>query len=155
MKTAPRGVPYIATRAEAQIAFNEAIEHDSPAFAALFVVGRVASINARFGYAVGDRVLNIYLEELRKQLSAADRIFRWSGPAFVALLNRPGRLEQVRDQLRFIVPAKLEKTIQLPNRTALLPVSATWTVFQVAAPLEELLTQLDNFLSSQWQESDG
>ncbi len=141
-------------RAEAQAAFEALFESGTPAYAALFVVGRVALINSRFGYAVGDRVLNLYLEELQKQLSAADTIYRWNGPAFMAILHRPDRLEKVREQLSFIIPSKLERTIQLPNRTALLPISATWTVFPIIPPIHDLLNQLDNFLSSQWQQSE-
>jgi GGDEF domain-containing protein len=144
----------LLTRAEAEVAFLEAAHGSERAYAAFFVVDRVAVINARFGYAVGDRVLNLYLEELRPRLSAADRIYRWSGPAFVALLLRADRLDRLQDRLRFLVPAKVEKMVELSNRSALLPISATWTVFEVTLPVEDLTAKLDQFLATQWQQRE-
>lgn len=65
-------------------------------------------------------------------------------------MERPERLERVRDQFRSVVPAKTEKALQISNRTALVAISATWTVFPVAAPVVELIDQLDKFLATQW-----
>jgi hypothetical protein len=92
------------------------------------------------------------LESLRPRLAAGDRIFRWSGPSFVVLVERAERLERVRDQFRSVVPPKAEKNLQVANRTALVSLSATWTVFSVAAPVGDLIEQLDKFLASQWQQ---
>jgi GGDEF domain-containing protein len=145
----------LLSRAEAEAACLEATKSGKSAYAAFFVVDRVAVINSRFGYAVGDRILNLYLEELRKKFSANDEIYRWSGPAFVVLLSRPDPLEKVREQLRFLVPGKLERTVELTNRSALLPISATWTVFSVTLPVEVLSEQLDQFLAGQWQQREA
>jgi diguanylate cyclase (GGDEF)-like protein len=145
----------LLSRAEAETAFAATVQASEQAYAAFFVVDRVPVINARFGYAVGDRVLNLYLEELRKKLSAADLVFRWSGPAFVVLLLRKERIDTVRDQLRFLVPGKLERTVEMGNRSAMLPISATWTVFPVAPPMETLTGQLDAFLAGQWQQQQA
>jgi GGDEF domain-containing protein len=139
----------LPARTAASAALAEWALHPKPPYAALFVVDRIALLNSRFGYAVGDRVLNAYLEELRNRLAPADQIFRWSGPAFLALLNRPDRIEKVREQLRFALSAKIERNFELTNRSALLPISATWVVFPVATPLEGLIEQLDSFLASQ------
>ncbi|HEY4362608.1 MAG TPA: GGDEF domain-containing protein [Bryobacteraceae bacterium] len=144
----------LPTRSEAEVAFLEASHSSERAYAAFFVVDRVAVINARFGHAVGDRVLNLYLEELRPRLSTADPIFRWSGPSFVAILLRAERLDRLQDRLRFLVPAKMEKMIELGNRSALLPVSATWAVFEIKAPIEDLTGKLDQFLATQWQQRE-
>jgi diguanylate cyclase (GGDEF)-like protein len=144
----------LLSRAAAMSAFLETTQISPPALAAFFVVDRVAVINARFGHAVGDRVLTLYLEELRKKLHPDDRIYRWSGPAFVVLMLRPDSLEKVRDQLRFLVPGKLEKTIELESRSALVPISATWTVFPVTLPVEDLGAKLDQFLAALWQQKE-
>jgi GGDEF domain-containing protein len=141
----------LPTRVDAEIAFEKAAHRPGPAYAAVFVVDRISVINARFGYAVGDKILQIYLEELRGRLSAGDPIFRWNGPALVVILERPDPIERVREQLGFLVPAKLDRTIQLPNRSALLPISATWTVFPVALPSAALSEQIDRFIAGQWQ----
>lgn len=141
----------LPSRLDAEAALAELIKNSRPSYVAVFVVDRVDLINSRFGYAVGDRIMRIYIQELRSKLSSADRLYRWSGPAVVALLHRPDRIERVREQLGFAVPAKMEKTIELTNRTALLPISATWAVFPVVPPLEELMQQLDGFISAHWK----
>lgn len=136
-------------RPEAERAFAEAASSPKPAYAVMLAVDRVSLINGRFGYAAGDQVLKLYLESLRPRLLSTDRIFRWSGPAFVVLAQRPDRLETVRDQFRSVVPAKTEKTISFSSRTALVALSATWTVFSINPPVEDLIHQIDAFLSSQ------
>jgi diguanylate cyclase (GGDEF)-like protein len=155
--TAPLRDPVtgLLARAEAEAAFASALQASQQAYVGFFVVDRIAVINSRFGYAVGDRILNLYLDELRKQLSAADPVFRWSGPSFIVLLVRNERLETVRDQLRFLVPGKLEKTVDMANRSALLSISATWTVFPVLPPIETLTGQLDVFLAGQWHQNQA
>jgi GGDEF domain-containing protein len=139
----------LPARSAAIAAMEDAAHASKPAYVALFIVDRVAPINARLGYAAGDQVLNFYLEELRHKLPPSDRLFRWSGPAFLALFDRPEPMEKVREQLRFAVPGKLERTVKLSNRSALVSVSATWTVFSIAVPLEGVIERLDGFLSSQ------
>lgn len=140
------GVP---ARSAAAAALAESAIQQNPPFAALFVVDRVALLNARLGYAVGDRVLQAYLEELRTRLASADQIFRWSGPAFLVLLQRPERIEQVREQLRYAFAGKIERNFELSNRSVLLSISATWALFSAAVPVEDLMIQLDGFLATQ------
>jgi GGDEF domain-containing protein len=139
----------LPARSAAVAALEEAALGSHSAFAVLFIVDRVAPINARLGYAAGDQVLKFYLEELRQKLPPSDRVFRWSGPAFLAVLERRDTIEKVREQLRFTVPGKLERTVSLSNRSALVSVSATWAVFAIGLPFEVLIEQLDGFLSSQ------
>lgn len=140
---APDPVTGLPTRVDAEIALNKAASGSQTAYAVAFAVDRVGVINTRFGYAVGDKVLKIYLDELRARLSANDPVFRWNGPAFVVLLERPDPIERVREQLGFVVPPKLERNLQLPNRSALLPISATWAVFPVKQPVAALGEQID------------
>jgi GGDEF domain-containing protein len=144
----------LATRVDAEAAFSEAARGPERAYILLLIVDRVALINSRFGYAVGDLVLKLYLEELRARFSAGDRMFRWSGPAFIVLLKRQDPIEKVRSELASTLPSRLERTVELSTRTVLLPISATWTAFPVALPLEDLIQHLDQFLSSQWQQKE-
>jgi diguanylate cyclase (GGDEF)-like protein len=144
----PDPVTGLQARPDAETALTAAAAGGKQSFVVLLAVDRFELINGRFGFAAGDEVLKIYLEALRSRLSATDRIFRWSGPAFVVLLERPNRLESVRDQFRSVVPVKMEKTIHASNRTAMVSVSATWTVFSVTAPVTGLIEQLDRFLTA-------
>ena len=67
----------------------------------------------------------------------------------LALLDRNGKIDRVRDQLQSIVPGKLERTIELTNRSALVSISAIWAVFAITLPLDTLIEQIDGFYSSQ------
>ncbi len=139
----------LPARAAAAAALAEWILSPKPPYVALFVVDRVPLLNSRFGYEVGDRVLKIYLEELRNHLPPSDQLFRWSGPAFLALLHRPERIEQVREHLRFALQGKIERNFELAKRSVSLSISATWALFPMVLPLAGLIEQLDSFLGSQ------
>ena len=139
----------LPARAAAAAALAEWVLAPNPPYAALFIVDRIVLYNTRFGYEAGDRVLKAFLEELRHHLPPTDQIFRWSGPAFLALLPRPDRIEKVREHLRFLLPGRIERNLELSNRSALLTITSTWAVFPVAAPLEGLMEQLDSFLAGQ------
>lgn len=139
----------LPARAAAAAALAEWIASPNPPYAALFIVDRIPLLNSRFGYDVGDRVMKAYLEELRNHLAPGDQIFRWSGPAFLALLNRPDRIEKVREHLRYALPGKIERNFELLNRSVLLSISVTWALFALTTPLEGLIEQLDSFLGSQ------
>ncbi len=139
----------LRARAAAQAALAEWALNRKPPYAGLFIVDRVMLFNSRFGYELGDRVLRAYLEELRSRLPPSDQIFRWSGPAFLTLLHRAEGIEKVREQLRFLLPARIERDFELSNRSVMLSISATWALFPIAPPLEGLIQQLDSFPGSQ------
>ena len=139
----------LPSRDSAVAALAEWVLQDKPPCAGLFVLDRVALINSRFGYKIGDQVLKAYLEELQRHLAPVDRVFRWSGPAFLVVLMRPERIEKVREQLRYTLPGRLERNFELPNRSAMLSITATWTVLPMNVPVEELVQQLDSFVATQ------
>lgn len=139
----------LPARAAAAAAMSEWLSSPSPPYAALFIVDRIQLLNSRFGYEVGDRVLKIYVEELRDHLSAADQLFRWSGPAVLGLLNRADPIEKVREHLRFALPSKIERNFELAKRSVLLSITATWALFPIAPPIGELIDRLDTFLGAQ------
>jgi GGDEF domain-containing protein len=138
----------LRARAAAVAAMGEAALNPQPGYAALFIVDRVPLINARLGYAAGDQILKFYLEELHGRLPIADQLFRWSGPAFLALLDRKGRIDSVREQLNLAAPKKLERTIELPNRTVLVSITANFAVFPITLPVGEVIEKIDTFMAS-------
>ncbi len=113
------------------------------------VVNRVQAVNARFGYAIGDQVLAIAAQQIRAALSADDKVCRWQGPALLAILTRPENLMTVRDEIRRFADKKLEKTFVVGTRSVLLPISTSWTVFPIAAPVEALLRKIEIFTAAQ------
>jgi diguanylate cyclase (GGDEF)-like protein len=143
---ASTGLP---SKKEALKAIQAVVASPHNKFLVIAVVSRVQAVNARFGYAVGDRVLTTFAEHFRKNLGAQDQVFRWHGPAVIAVLERAERLETVRTEIRRFAEAKLEKTAEVGNRTVLLPISASWSIFSVAPPMEELLKKMEAFTAAQ------
>jgi GGDEF domain-containing protein len=138
----------LPTRVEAERVLAEAIHEGKRVFAAVFVVERLQSINARFGYSVGDKVLTNFAQWLANG-SAGDRVFRWSGPAFMILLERDGPLEFVRSEVVKICSRTLEMSIELSSRSILLPISSAWSLFPMLASARLVANKLDSFIATQ------
>ena len=143
---AATGLP---SKKEALRAIQAAVQLPSNKFLVIAVVSRVQAVNARFGYAIGDRVLSTFAEYFKGNLSARDQVFRWHGPAVIALLEREDRLEKIRTEIRRFADVKLEKTAEVGNRTVLLPISASWSIFAMAPPVEDLLKKMEAFTAAQ------
>jgi len=139
----------LLSKKEAMKAIQAAVESPRNKFLAIAVVSRVQAVNARFGYSIGDRVLATFAEHFRGNLGAHDQLFRWEGAAVIAVLEREERLEKVRMEIRRFIEVKLEKTIEVGNRTVLLPISASWSIFPVAPPMDELLKKMEAFVAAQ------
>jgi GGDEF domain-containing protein len=135
-------------KSEAERALRRALSTPD-SFVLIAVVGRVQAVNARFGYAIGDQLLAAAAEHLRGALSADDKVFRWQGPALLALLNRRGALSDIRDELRRFIEKKLEKNFIIGSRAILLPVSTSWTAFPLVPPMDAMLRKIEIFTSAQ------
>jgi GGDEF domain-containing protein len=135
-------------RPDAEAALLEAARQNRRAYAVIFSIERLELINSRFGYAAGDQVMVLFSQHLAQNLSRSDQLFRWSGPAVLALLERDGTLKQVREEVARITAQRLEKTVTVGTRSVLLPVCASWTIFPVAEvrPVQLLFHQLDQFV---------
>jgi len=139
----------LPSRAEAEKAIREAMGAPKDRYLLIAVCSRVQAVNARFGYAIGDKILAEFATHFKSGLSARDRIFRWHGPAIVALLERSERMERVRAEMRQFADAKLEKTTELGHRSVLIPISAAWSVFQLTPPINVFLKQVEAFTAAQ------
>jgi len=80
----------LAQRPDAEAALVEAAQENRRLYAVIFVIERLELINSRFGYAAGDQILVLFSQHLSQNLSRRDQLFRWSGPALLALLERDG-----------------------------------------------------------------
>ena len=136
-------------KAEAERVIRAAMESPQGKFVVIAVCSSVQAVNARFGYTVGDRMLGAFAEHFKKGLSARDQLFRWQGPALVALLERAERIERVRTEIRQFADVKFDKTTEVGQRTVLIPISASWSIFALAPPLETFMTQLEAFAAAQ------
>lgn len=147
----PDPVTGLPLRAEAERALEAACAEGAHVYVAVFVVDRLALVNARFGYAIGDKLLNAFLARLRKHLSAADPIFRWSGPTFVALLERPAPAPVIEREIRRFASERHEEYIQAGGRSIILSVACSWTLIPAFEFMsaEPLIAKIDQFLVSQ------
>jgi GGDEF domain-containing protein len=130
-------------------AMQEAIQAGKRRYVVAMVVNRMQSVNARFGFHVGDRILRAFKENVEKQLSRADQLFRWEGPAIVVLLDRTDPIEQVRAQIRRILDGRLEEHFDVEGRAVMIPISAAWSAFHLMPPLANAIKQIQAFIASQ------
>jgi GGDEF domain-containing protein len=133
-------------RTEAQAALMEAAHSGRPFFAVVVVALRMATINARFGFPAGDRILQSLFEQFRKSLERDDRVFRWRGPSFVLLIERAAPLVEIRQTIARISSVPLSEEIDIGNRSVLLPVSSSWSVFPLVSASENVSQKIDDFV---------
>jgi len=117
---------------------------------ALFVVHRIQQINARYGHAVGDGMLTTFLQHIAASVAPADQIFRWSGPAFLVLVQRDECADTVALEMRRIAAYKIDRELEIRDRSVMVPLSASVCVVPLPPPsiLAKVTAELDQFASS-------
>jgi len=138
-------VTKLPPRPVAEYALTEACQTEEAAFVAVMLVDRIQIYNVRFGREVGDEVLQHFADWIRKRRRPEDRLFRWSGPALVALMPRVNRIEAVREELERVLAARFEYTVKTASRGILLPVSARWSLLPLMAAPRLLFHKIDSF----------
>jgi GGDEF domain-containing protein len=137
----------LPARLKAEAALDRVIKAGGYGFVAAYVVDRVQLINARFGYTVGDEILAVFQKHLKQGLKQKDQLFRWTGPAFLVLMDRTSLSEGVRGEVNRLASAKLETTVHLDSRSVLLPVTCTSAIFSLfeTPSAAVLIQQIDAF----------
>jgi GGDEF domain-containing protein len=120
-------------RTDAEQLIASRIVEGKDALVALFLVDRLSSLNSRFGRKVGDEVLLMVAQHLGQQLPEKSPPFRWSGPAFLAVLGLSGGSQSTERLVRQIAAARLEKNTEALGRSVLLPVSCSVVVLKIGA----------------------
>jgi diguanylate cyclase (GGDEF)-like protein len=134
----------------AERALRAAITANTSTYVALLSVERLEVINGRFGFPVGDQILMLFGQHLGQRLTKNDRLYRWRGPGFVAILNRSGPEISVRAELARMMSARLEPEIELNGRSVLLPVSSSWMVTGLAnSTMDKISQKLAAFTAAQ------
>lgn len=139
----------LPSRPKAEAALEKVMLAGGYGFVVAYVVDRVQLINARFGYAVGDEILAMFQEHLKQGLKKGDQLFRWTGPAFLVLMDRTSLAGGVRAEVNHLTSAKLETTVHLERRSVLLPVTARSAIFSLfeATSTAELIQEVDAFVA--------
>ena len=136
-------------RPAAEAALVAALKTGNPVYAVLFVLERLDVINSRFGREVGDQVLSFLCEHIAT-LRKPVRLFRWTSPALIAIVDREVDAQALREELNRILPLKLSKTVRVANRPVLLAVPSNWMVFAAheVHPFRQLLRDIDSFVQA-------
>jgi GGDEF domain-containing protein len=125
---------------------------DTQAFAVVFSVLRIQQIISRYGAAAGDEVMEHVAASLASGFSPPDRLFRWHGLAFVAMLRRTEPVHSVQREIRRLIHIKLKHELlelNIDGRSVMVAVNCASAVFPVAAPVTVLKTQIEQFLAFQ------
>jgi GGDEF domain-containing protein len=127
----PAGAPGGLSRADAEEALARALEEHAHAYAAVFVIERIELVSGRFGAQAGEQLVQFFRHHLAEGLLSSDRVYRWGAGSLLVLMERSCSLEQVREEAQRVASVRLEKTIQIGTRTALLPVTSRCAVIPV------------------------
>ena len=111
---------------EADKVIETTLASETPMAIAVFYVHRMNYVNARFGSTIGDKVLLMCSQHLATTLiQPADYLFRWKGPAFIALLEREDAAAQVEHDLQRLLATPLSQYLETATRTVYLPIKLT------------------------------
>ncbi len=149
--TAPDTLTGLEARGCAERALAAALDAPHSTYAALFVVDRLHLINARYGYSTGDQMLRVVCDHLAAGRSPGDRLFRWTGPAFVALMERVESRPEVALEVKRIGSVPLKVTVQIGNGSVSLPISLLSLIVPLTEvqKLPDLVGRIDAFIGEQ------
>jgi GGDEF domain-containing protein len=133
---------------EAEAALLKALQSDHASFVVPIVAKGADKIYAQLGNEVGDGFLHTFSEQLRFLSNNGDRIFRWHGPAFVAILKRSTTITEVKRELSCLSAVRFDDPIEVGDRMTWLPVSTSWNVFAVTPPFSSLIPQINESVAS-------
>jgi GGDEF domain-containing protein len=135
-------------RPAAEAALAAAVKQGQAVYAAVFVLERLDLVNSRFGREVGDQVLAFFHEHVARSLTERDRLFRWTGPALIVVVERDVPMHKVREEMSRIVSSRLSKSVMIAGRPVLLAVPSNWMVFAAheVRRLQQLLQNIDAFV---------
>lgn len=117
-------------RADAELGIHRALESTSESgtklYAAIFYLHRMPLTNARFGEAIGNQVVLFCSQHIATTVTRAnDSLFRWSGPAFVAILERQESELAVNGEIQRLISTPFSRFFETSSRSVYLPVKVT------------------------------
>jgi GGDEF domain-containing protein len=138
-----------AGRSAAEVAIHEAAESPDPRYVAIAVLGKMESINARFGYAVGDELLCEFAARVAGRLCSRAAFYRWSGPTLIGILQRSEPLHAVCTEVARIADVPISKSLVNGQQNAFITTSAISMVLPVVPPASEVIARIDSFVTGQ------
>ncbi|HEX5230472.1 MAG TPA: diguanylate cyclase [Bryobacteraceae bacterium] len=113
----------LPARAFAEAELARLHSQPSECYMALFVVKRLALINARFGYARGDEVLLKVVAHIRELLPEFKTLFRWAPCAFLTVAPSNFSYKDLRSKVQIIEVARMTPVLEWEGRSAMVPVA--------------------------------
>jgi GGDEF domain-containing protein len=120
-------------RFEAERALKAASETGRRTFAALFLADRILTLSEQFGYTAGDQMLLDFSSYWLTALHREDKLYRWSGTAFLAIINRTANWQDLAAEIDRLAAQPVTAWLQaqdgrtpivLGSRVQVLPVEA-------------------------------
>jgi GGDEF domain-containing protein len=116
----------LPARAQAEGALREAINRQPQCYAVVFYLHRMQLTNARFGPAIGNQLIEFCSQHIAAScLRSTDTLFRWSGPAFVAIIERAETPTVLAAEIHKLVSPPLGRFFEAPKRSVYLPIKMT------------------------------
>jgi GGDEF domain-containing protein len=132
----------LPTRPYAEAELTRWHGEESDCYVTLFVVKRLALINAKFGYSRGDQVLLKVVMHLAQCLPDFKHLFRWAPCAFLTLAPPNLTYKELRSKIQMIELARLAPTLEWEGRSAMVPVAMDCRILSV----KDFTTPADLFL---------
>lgn len=141
----------LPARAYAEAELTRAHAQFPDCYLALFVVKRLALINAKFGYSRGDQVLLKVVVHLAQSLPDFNNLFRWAPCAFLTVAPPNTTYKDLRSKVQLIELTRMTPTLEWQGRSAMVPVAIDCRIVSV----KEFGTPSDLFLRLDTLASDG
>ena len=139
----------LPSRKAAERTIGETLNMGSQSAVAVFVVTRLASINSKYGRAVGDEVMLRVANHFAQHLSSDTLLYRWSGPALVAVINVHDNGESIKRAWNKAAAVKQEINLDGRERSVFVVVETSMS-FQVVNKVtiaQDLFNSLDKFVA--------
>jgi GGDEF domain-containing protein len=139
----------LPARGYAEAILAEAHSRANRSFVAVFVVERVELVSQRFGVAAADQLLLYFSQHLAQNLNNGHNLFRWGPAAFVSFIASSDTQENIRREVQNVALRRIEKLVEIGERTALIPIGCKWLFIPVVreTALEALYRQINTFVS--------
>jgi len=141
----------LPARAHAEGELSSAQAESGERLVALFVVKRLALINAKFGYSRGDQVLLKVVTHLRQSLPELSNLVRWTPCAFLSMAPAHTSYKQLRAQIHMIEVTRLSPMVEWEGHSAMVPVVIDCRI----VALQDFGTPFELFLRLDTLATDG
>jgi hypothetical protein len=136
-------------RAYAESELAQSFEKGADCYLVIFVVKRLALINAKFGFARGDQVLLKVVAHLAQSLPDFQDFFRWTPCSFVGVAPPHLAFRELRSKVQVIELTRITPTLEWQGHAAMVPVALDCRVISLKdfGTLPELFLRLDTLAS--------